>query len=88
MTMIQKIKAPITVLSIFNHKTGRMVPKLLRWDGKPYEIKKVGFHHSYRKGRTLYHVFSVASKELFFRIVLNTDSLNWELEEIADGFPG
>ena len=39
MTMIQKIKAPITVLSIFNHKTGRMVPKLLRWDGKPYEIK-------------------------------------------------
>jgi hypothetical protein len=44
-------------------------------------------HHTFRSGRTLFHVFSVASKSLFFRLVLNTDTLFWRLEEISDGLP-
>ena len=52
-----------------------------------YPIVKVGLHHTFRQGRTLYHVFSVTSKTLLFRLVLNTETLNWRLEEISDGLP-
>ncbi len=85
--MIQKIKAPITVISIFNHQKRSVIPAVLKWDGKIYKIKKVGFHHSFRQGRTLFHTFSVSSNDTFFKIVLNTDTLFWELEEISDGLP-
>jgi hypothetical protein len=44
-------------------------------------------HHTFKSGRILFHVFSVASKSLFFRLVLNTDTLFWRLEEISDGLP-
>ena len=83
--MIQKIKAPITVITIFNHQKRQVTPVLVKWDGKTYKIKNVGFQHTFRQGRTLYHVFSVTSEDLFFKIVLNTDNLHWELEELSDG---
>ncbi len=60
------------------------MPKKVLFEGNEHLIKKVGFHHSYRDGRTLYHVFSVASDSMFFRLVLNTETLGWMLEEIGD----
>lgn len=62
-------------------------PKWVKWKNKIYKIEKVGLHHTFREGRTLYHAFSVVTKTLFFRIVLDTDTLNWKLEEISDGLP-
>ena len=53
------------------------MPKKVLFEGNEHLIKKVGFHHVYRDGRTLYHVFSVASDSLFFRLVLNTETLGW-----------
>ena len=69
---------------MFNHKTLTVVPKAVLWGGKIHTIIKVGLHHIYRRGRTAFHVFSVASPTLFFRLVLDTDKLYWTLEEIAD----
>lgn len=60
-------------------------PKWIKWKNKVYKIEKVGLHHSFREGRVLYHAFSVATKTLFFRLVLDTETLNWRLEEISDG---
>mgnify|MGYP001606999327 CR=1 FL=1 len=85
--MIQKISAPISVTCTFDSKLRRVFPEIVVWGGRSYPIKKVGLHHTYREGRTLYHVFSVQSLTLFFRLVLNTDSLFWTLEEISDGEP-
>ncbi len=59
-------------------------PKWVRWKARVYKIKKIGLHHTYRKGLTLYHVFSVVTDTLFMRLVLNTDNLLWKLEEVAD----
>ena len=50
-------------------------------------MEKVGLHHTYRKGKTLYHVFSVDTKVIFLKLVLNTDTLHWRVEEIADDLP-
>ncbi|OGM15414.1 hypothetical protein A2985_04880 [Candidatus Woesebacteria bacterium RIFCSPLOWO2_01_FULL_43_11] len=83
--MLEKISAPVSVGFTFDHTTRRVIPKWVIWEGRTYPIEKVGLHHTYRAGRTLFHVFSVASKTLFFRLVLNTDTLHWRLEEISDG---
>jgi len=85
--MIQDIKAPVSVLLSFNHRTRRVTPKALEWDGKRYTVEKVGYHHQYKKGDILHHVFTVASETLSFRLVFNTKSLHWQLEQISDGIP-
>lgn len=81
--MIQKIKEPVSVTLFFGLK--ELMPKSLIWRGRFYPITKLGLHHSYREGRTLYHIFSFVSHTLFFRLKLNTESLTWKLEEISDG---
>ena len=83
--MLEKISAPVSVTLVFDHKTRRVYPKALVWNGRIYPIIKIGLHHTFRQGRTLYHVFSCNGKALFFRLVLNTETLHWKLEEIADG---
>ena len=85
--MIQKVFLPVSVGIAFDHKRRKVIPKWVLWEGRLYPVEKVGLHHTYKEGRTLFHVFSVASKTLFFRLVLNTNTLSWRLEEIADGLP-
>lgn len=83
--MIQKLDVPVSVVSVFDHKSRTAVPKKILYEGREHAIKKIGFHHTFRDGRTLYHVFSVASDSTFFRIVMNTETLAWRLEEVDDG---
>lgn len=83
--MIQRINAPISVSLVFDHKKQSVYPKYISWESKTYSVSKIGLHHTYRLGRTLYHVFSVDTPTLFFRLVMNTDNLHWSVEEIADG---
>jgi len=85
--MIQKIDAPISVDLYFDHKLRKVFPRLVIWEGREYLITKIGLHHAFREGRILYHVFSVESPSLFFRLVFNTESLHWRVQEIADGEP-
>lgn len=83
--MIQKISAPVSVQLVYDHKKHLVNPRRLFWDGREHLITKIGLHHTYREGRTLYHIYSVSSAHLFFRLKLDTETLFWTLEEIADG---
>lgn len=85
--MIQKISAPVSVQLVYDHRLRTVSPRQILWDGKTIRIAKVGMHHTIREGRTLFHIFSVTSSDLFFRLRLDTDTLFWTLEEIADGLP-
>mgnify|MGYP007118315308 CR=1 FL=1 len=85
--MIQKISAPVSVQLIFDHHRRSVAPRQILWEGQMIRIAKVGMHHTIREGRTLFHIFSVTSDTLFFRLKLNTENLFWTLEEIADGLP-
>ncbi len=60
-------------------------PRWIKWKDKVYRVEKVGLHHTYREGKTLYHVFSVATKTLFMRLILDTDTLDWRLTDIENG---
>ncbi|HNU76163.1 MAG TPA: hypothetical protein PKL88_00400 [bacterium] len=83
--MIQDIKAPITVYTAFNHKKNKAFPYFLKWDGIGYKIESINLHHTYKSGFTLLHVFSVSTKTMSFKLVLNTDNLFWTVEQISDG---
>ena len=85
--MITKLDESVSVSLAFDHVKHRVYPKWIVWDGRLYPVVKIGFHHTVREGRALYHIFSVASKSLFFRLSLNTENLHWRLEEISDGLP-
>lgn len=85
--MIEKMDVSVSVTLIYDSGKKKIIPKWVVWNGRLYPIIKVGLHHTFRRGRVLYHVFSVASKTLFFRLVLNTENLYWRLEEISDGLP-
>ena len=85
--MIQKISAPVSVQLVYDHRLRTIAPRQIFWDGQAIRISKVGMHHTIREGRTLFHIFSVTSSNLFFRLRLDTDTLFWTLEEIADGLP-
>ncbi len=83
--MIQQISAPVSVQTVFDHRKRTVFPRQVFWDGKIFRIAQVGLHHTYREGRTLFHIFSVITQGLSFRLKLDTDSLFWTLEEISDG---
>ena len=83
--MAQQILSPVSVRLNFDHESGKSYPKAIVWNNRLYPVIKVGLHHKFRQGRTLYHVFSVVSKTLFFRLTFNTDNLHWKLEEISVG---
>ena len=85
--MIQDVSAPIGVCAIYNHRKNTSLPVKLSWDGREYLIKKTGLHYSFRKGKTLFHVFTVSTESLFFKLVLNTDNLFWSVEQIGDNLP-
>lgn len=59
-------------------------PKYVIWHGRSHTVIKIGFHHVYRKGKTLYHIFSVIADTIFMRLKFDTEVLNWTLEEIEE----
>lgn len=60
-------------------------PRWVKRKNRIYKITKIGFHHTFREGKTLYHIFSVTSDSVFMKLILNTENLKWILEEISDG---
>lgn len=81
------VNTPITVVFVSVYPGAKVQPISLKWDGRLYKVSQIGFHHRFRVGKTLHHVFSVVADHTFFKINLDTDSLLWRLEEISDGLP-
>jgi len=83
--MHEIINEKISVISLYNRETGVVIPKKIRWQAKEYLIKSLSYHHKVRIGRNLLHIFHVTDGNLDFRLSLNTDNLQWCLEEVSDG---
>jgi hypothetical protein len=56
-------------------------PLSMHWRNRDYKITKVGLRHEYLEGKTLVHVFSVLSNDLFLKLRFNTKHLTWTLLE-------
>lgn len=85
--MHSKLSEPVSVVLGYDSRTRTTRPLSLTWAGTNYPVLKIGLHHTYHHGDILYHIFSIASRELFFRLKLDTTTLHWVLEEVSDGLP-
>lgn len=83
--MQEKINEQVSVVTIFDRDKASIMPVKIKWQGKIYPINKLGYHHNYRQGRDVMHIFSVANNNLAFRLRLDSSNLRWILEEISDG---
>jgi hypothetical protein len=83
--MAEAIDESVSVDLLSNHLKGQVYPWAIHWRGTKYYMKKVGFHHTVRGGRTLFHVFSVTDGTTFFKLQLNTETLGWRLLEVDSG---
>lgn len=83
--MNQRIYEKIDVITIYKRISGETTPYKIRWNGRAYLITKVGYHHTVRTGRTVYHIFHVCTDSLAFRLRHDPDTLHWMLEEVSDG---
>jgi len=57
-------------------------PLSMVWKNRDYKITKIGLHHNYYEGKTLVHIFSCLSDDLFLKLKFNTKNLQWNLMEI------
>lgn len=80
--MTQKIDEAVSVSLTYDSTKGTVSPRAIAWKNKLYPVTRVGLHHTYLKGSTLFHVFSCVTPTIFVRLVLNTQTLHWKLEEV------
>jgi hypothetical protein len=83
--MIQRVKEQVSVQFLYDHKRQKILPRAILWKGRIHVIRQVALHHRVREGRTVFHIFSVSSDTLDFRLSCDTDTLHWTLQEISDG---
>lgn len=83
--MIEQINEQIDCICVYRRSPACVVPYKIKWNGRVYKITKLGYHHKRRDGRYVYHIFSVATDSLFFKLKLDTETLYWYVEEVSDG---
>lgn len=86
--MTETINEKVSVITLFRHNAikNEVFPYLVKWQGRDYKIKKVGFHHFVREGRDIFHIFTVSAENIDMRLRFDTQNLHWILEEVTDGF--
>lgn len=83
--MLEKINEKVDVITVYKKIGGEVTPYKIRWNGRDYITKKIGYHHKVRSGRTIFHIFHICSDTLAFRLRHDPDTLSWTLEEVSDG---
>jgi len=84
-TMLEPINERVSVVTDYDHKSGRKVPIRLRWRGRDHRISKLGYHWRARQGRIWVHTFAVSTGAMDFRLRHHPEDLTWVLEEVSDG---
>ncbi len=82
--MIQTLHVPVSVTLKFDHKARALAITKVIYDGTEYRIRRIGLHFTRREGRSLIHVFAVASDSMFLKLELDTETLQWHLKELHD----
>ena len=83
--MLTKIGEKVSVNLVYNSVSDTLLPKYLKWKNRLYTICKVGLHYTLYHGNTLIHMFSVCDQNHYFLLSLDTKTLHWTLEQVADG---
>lgn len=79
--MYKKISEPIEVMAVF--KRDKVDPVLFKWNGRQYKVDHVNLVHTERLGREKFFIFSVSDNANAYRLRFSTETLKWQLEEMA-----
>lgn len=81
--MRESLDEPVSVIWFYNAKTRHVQPHRMSWNNQDYNLGKVDFWHKTREGDVLIHHFSIADTlgQAYFKLALNTDTLQWVIEE-------
>jgi hypothetical protein len=81
--MREGLDEPVSVVWYYDSTHRTTKPHIMNWNGQDYRLGRLDFWHKTRAGRTLIHHFSIADTEgrAYFKLALNTDSLQWTIEE-------
>ncbi len=80
--MYHEIHEPIDVMVAFRADK-KVEPVVFKWGGRHYKVSRVNLVHSERRGREKVYIFSVSDKANAFRLKFSTETLKWDLEEMA-----
>ena len=82
--MHELLNDPIDVTVDFTRE--RIRPRRVVWDRHSYDIKSVNLVHKAREGTVNIFYFSVSDTTNFFKLRLDTETLQWRLVELyTDG---
>lgn len=56
-----------------------MIPRKMKRNGREIVFKRMGYHHQYQEGRTLFHIFTVTDEETFYELKFDTRKLIWTI---------
>ena len=83
--MVTVVNEPVLVHLVIDALAHTVVPQRIKWRGKVYATREIGFVHAYRRGRTKVHVFSLNVGNLDMRLEIDGDSLCAILVAVSDG---
>jgi len=79
--MYSNVAEPIEVLAAF--RKDRAEPMTFKWGNRYYQVKKVNMIHAERRGREKVVIFSVSDDANAYRLSFSTETLRWNLDEMA-----
>lgn len=82
--MYERINERISVVAVFGDTYQDVRPSKLKWKGREFIVKKVGYVHKYKEGKAILHVFSATDGVNFFELVFNAEELSWLIGRVAD----
>lgn len=81
--MRESIDEPVSVVFYYDAKAHHVQPYQVTWQNQDYRLGKIDYWHKTWVGKHQIHHFSLSDKEggAYFKLALNTDTLNWTIEE-------
>lgn len=83
--MVEQVHERVNVLAVFDREIENIIIHRIRWNGRVYNISKMGYQYKHRVGRNYYHIFHVNNETLHFKLQFDTEFLAWYLMEVSDG---
>lgn len=78
---VTELNDRVAVLAKF--EGGRLLPVLLRWEGRRYWIQKLNLHHTERQGTDVMHYYAVSTEAGDCTLSYSQNDLSWKLVEVS-----
>lgn len=79
--VLTELNDRVDVLAKFT--AGKLLPVIIRWQGRRYWVQKLNLHHSERKGGDTLHFYAVSTEVGDCTLRYSQQDLSWRLLEVS-----